>query len=197
MGDRMLAIDFGDRATPLVPEQDTLIGTFHAGISEEVGMTWKLKGIIDSFIALSATLLHNGPLRASFVQQVNKIAAATDSISMTLATTITRLGNRLPASLDSLNRIIGSVSRFSHSANSLTQQQLSGLNKQIGLIGGELIKLESTLDALLTTAEKFKGGQGANDHSAIAAFIVKIKVLRDAALHMKEGLSKLGKLAIQ
>jgi hypothetical protein len=197
MGDRLIAMDFGDTALPLVPEQDTLQGTFHAGISEEIGMTWKLKGVIDSFVALSASLLHNGPLRASFVQQVNKIAAVTDSMSLMLATMITRLGSRFPARLDSLNRIIGSVSHFSHCADSLTQKEIPGLTKQIGVIGGELSKLESTLDALLVTAEKFESKEGTGDQHALLAFIVKMKVLRDAAIHVKEGLSQLSKLAIQ
>jgi ABC-type transporter Mla subunit MlaD len=197
MGDRMLTMDFGDSAKPLIQEKDTLMGTFHPGLSEAVGMAWKLQGVVDSFIELSAALLHNGPLRASFVQQVNKIAAITDSMSMTLVTIITNVGNGLPASLDSLNRIIGSVARISHTADSLTQQQLSGLNKQIGLVGGGLTKLESMLDGLLAATEKFEGRQGVDDHNAIASFIAKIKVLRDAVQQVKEGFFKLSKLAIQ
>jgi len=197
MGDRMLSVDFGDTTTSLVPEQDTLIGTFLPGVSEGVGLAWKLKSVIDSFVELSAKLLKNSPMRASFVQRVNEIANATDTASMTLVHVITRLGNGLSGQLDTLNRVINGVALFSIQADSLTAQSVSALEKQIGLIGNALTSLESMIDGLIVATGKLESLENPDEHGAIAAFMIKIKVLRDAVLHVKEGLSKLAKLSIK
>jgi uncharacterized phage infection (PIP) family protein YhgE len=196
MGDRMLSVDIGDTAKPLVPEKDTLIGTFRTGVSEAVGIAWKLQSVIDSFVELSAKLLQSTPMRASFVQRVSDIARATDSASMTLATVITNLGNGLSRQLDSLNGVIDGIARFSLRADSLTKQQLPVFEKQVGRIGSGLQKLESMVDGLLVAAGKLEGLASPDEKGDVAAFISKIKVLRDAVLHVKEGFIQLKKLAI-
>jgi ABC-type transporter Mla subunit MlaD len=197
MGDRMLAIDFGDTTKPLIPDGDTLRGTFHPGLSEMIGMAWKLQGIVDSFINVSAKLLYNGPMHTSFVQRVNEIAAATDSAGLALSTVVTNLENGLSGRLDTLNRIIGDILRFSQTADSLTQQKISGVENLVGLLGNGLEKLEPMIDKLMVTIDKLDSLATPASRGGASSFLVKIKVLRDAVLHLKEGLNQLGKITIK
>jgi ABC-type transporter Mla subunit MlaD len=197
MGDRMLSIEFGDTTRLLVKEKDTLIGIFHPGVSEAVGMAWKLQSVIDSFIVLSAKLLRTTPMQASFVQRVNEIARATDSATLTLAAIITSLSSGMSAELDSLTRLIGGIARFSSKADSFTVQQISGLGKLVGTMGSGLQKLETMVDNLVVVTGKLEKLESMDEKGTIAVFINKIKVLRDAVFHLKEGLLKLKNLAIE
>jgi ABC-type transporter Mla subunit MlaD len=185
MGDRMLMIDFGDSTKPLIPDTDTLSGKFYPGISEAVGMAWKLKDVIDSFIDISARLLDSGSLRTSFVKRVNEIAAVTDSATRALADMVAGLESDLPPSLDSLNAILEGILRFSRLADSLSQQKVSGVLRQVGLVGDGLQKLAVMIDKLDALIEK------------LGPLIAKVKVLRDAVLHLKEGFMLLKNIAIE
>jgi hypothetical protein len=197
MGDRMLSIDFGDTTKPLIPGTDTLSGTFHPGISEAVGMTWKLKDVVDSFVALSAKLLDSGSMRASFVQRVNKIAAATDSATCALAAVVTGLESDMPSILDSVERIVGGVLRVSRLADSLSRQKLPGVIRQVGLVGDGLEKLAVMIDKLDIMIDKFDVLASSDGRGQLAPLIARIKALRDAVLHLKEGFMQLKNLAIE
>ncbi len=197
MGDRMISMDFGDTTRPLVPAKDTLAGSFHPGVSESVGMAWKLQSVIDSFIELSAKLLSSTPQHTSFVQQVNHFVTVTDTVSLSLVNVITRLGGGISVQLDSLDRLIGSVARFSAQADTLAGRQVSNLKRQIGNIGNLLQKLETMIDGLVAAAEKLESLDSLDKQGTLAVFISRIKDLRDAVLHVKEGVAQLAKLGIQ
>jgi ABC-type transporter Mla subunit MlaD len=197
MGDRMISMTYGDTARPFVPEKDTLTGQFHPGVSESVGMAWKLQSVIDSFIKISAKLLHCTPQRPSFVQQVRHFASVTDTFTLSLATIITRLSCGLSAQLDTLDLLINGVARFSAQADSLARQHVTGLDREIGTIGKMLDKLESTIDGLMVAAAKLEGLDSLDKHGTMAGLMAKIKELRGTILHAKEGLFKLAKLGIQ
>jgi hypothetical protein len=196
MGDRMISITIGDTTMPAISDSDTLRGIFHPGVSEAIGMAGRLKGVVDSFVEKSARLLNGGPQTVSIVNRVNNIAAMTDSASRALIVVVSGLESGLSKGLDSLNLIIGGILRMSQAADSLTRQKMPGVVKQVGLIGDRLQKLTDLVDKLALTVDTFDhmtepGGQG-----ELAQLFTKIKMLRDAILHLKEGLSQLKKLTV-
>jgi hypothetical protein len=197
MGDRGILIDFGDTAQPLVPEKDTLAGAFTPGVSESVGLAWKLQSVVDSFVELSSKLLHSTPAHPSFVQQVNRFAAKTDSVSLALATVITRLGGALSGQLDTIDLLISGVARFYRQADTFAMQQLPAWQKQVGNISRLIERIEPMIEKLFVAMDKFEKLGSPDQKGTLSLLVSKIKELRDSVVRIKEGFTKLAKLGIQ
>jgi hypothetical protein len=194
MGDRMVYIDFGDTAMPLVSATDTLIGVFNEGLSGAVGMVWKLHSIVDSFMNMSAKMLQGTPTQASLVQQINKIVLTMDSSTHFVEIALQQLSAGLSGGLDSLNRVIKDINRLGHAADSLSKLKLPNWDQQIISLEKGLVKLEVIIGNLITAARKLEGIESSSEKGKISQFIDKMKTLRDALLHIKDGFIQLKKL---
>jgi len=188
MGDCALSIEDGDPAAPPVPGDDTLAGTFHPGVSEAVGMAWKLHGIIDSFSRVSARLLNGAGGHPSLVSQVNWFAAGVDSASLKLLTIVSAASGDLSRQLDSLGALINNVGLFSRSASEAAPRYLSDMERVMAALEISLGKLETltakTLD-VITAIDTSALGTGKD---RITPLKKNIDVLHKAILQLKDRL---------
>jgi ABC-type transporter Mla subunit MlaD len=197
MGDRMISIDFGDTAKPLINETDTLVGVFHEGLSGGIGMAWKLHSVVDSFMNMTAKLLKGTPGHASLVQQINEIMKVTDSTSKILEAALGKLSVGLSGGLDTLNHMINEISSLAHTADSLGKQKLPNWKEQMGNLEKGLEKFETLADGLIVVVEKLDQMDNSDKNGKMASFLNKIKEMRDAIIHIKQEFVKLQKLSLK
>ena len=109
MGDRMLSIDLGDIEAPIIPVTDTLKGNFNTGLSEFIGIAWKIRGIVDSLKAVSAKMLIGTPANPSIASQLKEIMTGADSMSLNLIKMTSAISKNVPNRIDSIDKKIKSL----------------------------------------------------------------------------------------
>jgi ABC-type transporter Mla subunit MlaD len=190
MGDRALLIDDGDSSATLVLPSDTLAGTFHPGVSEAVGMAWKLHGVIDSFTVMSAQLLKGGPNRPSLIRKVNGIVSGVDSTSLKLLAIVSTTSGLLSRQLDSLRLLIDAVDRFSKSAASAAPRYESETQKLLDATN-------KIIDRLDTLTEKTLKIIKAADSSALGTATDRITPLKNDIDRLHNAILRLKDEALQ
>jgi len=192
MGDRALCIEDGDFKAPTIPPADTLIGTFQQGVSEAVGVVWRLRGVIDSFTFISSQLLHGAPGRPSLVRQINAITVGADLASVKLLSMVAALSEGLSPKLDSLDTLISAVARFAQTAAKQAPPTLANVERLAGALNNSLDKIDTLAAkalAMTKSLDAFTAGKAGGDR--IAAFKIKIDALHEAIVRLKDRLVQL------
>jgi hypothetical protein len=181
MGDRMLSIDLGDIEAPIIPVTDTLKGNFNTGLSEFIGIAWKIRGIVDSLKAVSAKMLIGTPANPSIASQLKEIMTGADSMSLNLIKMTSAISKNVPNRIDSIDKKIKGLCDFSRSAASLTPEYLSNINNFVGTLENVVAKLD-------TMSEKASAITGYKDSNSLAVMEKKITELHDMILRIKTSL---------
>lgn len=190
MGDRILMIYDGDSSAPLLAKTDTLTGTFYSGISEAVGLTWKLRGITDSFTVISSQFLHGTQKRKSLVKQINDMVDITDSASSSIMILFSQINKEFNAKIDSIEQFISDITKFSKSVSTSAPGYLSTLKTRIRDLSIGVDKLDAISDTLLQYAQKVEKTSGLEEPGKESPIKRKINELHDAINHLKDGLLK-------
>ena len=140
-GDRVILIDCGDSAAPLIPVRDTLVGTFYPGVSEALNNALQLRGVIDTFLAVSETLAHGAGTQKSFVAQVNQAVSSADSISTMVLGMTRNAGFTADAQVRSLNSFVKSTTTMTRSLATAAPEYVESTRTRLG----EITALASTL----------------------------------------------------
>ena len=190
MGDRIIMIDDGDNAAPLLPKNDTLQGTFHNGVSETVGLTWKLHDIVDSFTLISSQLLHGDHKHKSLVKQVREMVDITDSASGSIMNFAVQINKDLNAKIESIEQFVNQLTGLTQSAAASAPGYVSTLNGAVKDLERSVDKLDAISDTLLKYSRKMQktGMPGLLDKES--SLQGKINALHDAINHLKDGLLK-------
>jgi hypothetical protein len=180
----------GDGPAPPLPKTDTLIGSFHNGVSEAVGLAWELHGIVDSFTVISSQLLHGDPKHISLVKQVHEMLDVTDSASSSIMNFTAKINKDLEVKIEYIEQFVNQIAGLSQSAAASAPGYLSTLNGRIKDLELTVNKLDTMSNALLkysSRAEK-AGILGLLDKESHVKG--KIDALHDAINHLQEGLLK-------
>jgi ABC-type transporter Mla subunit MlaD len=152
MGDRILRISCGDSATPLIPAQDTLAGTFYPGVSEAMSYAYLLRDVVDTLVFYSDQMLHGTSARKSLVVQVMGIISAADSLSRVFLYATRDFNAGLSHQLDSIDALVNKTAHFSSSVAATTPEYFDNLSIMVGRLSGLVTTLDTTVSALHTMA---------------------------------------------
>lgn len=190
MGDRIVMIDDGDGAKPCLPKSDTLIGNFHNGISETVGLAWKLREIVDSFVVISAKLLRGTPGNPSFVARVSEAVTSVDSASGALMKIMTRVNADFTSTVDSIDRLASSLADFSRATRDAAPGYASKADTALKNLTHGITTLSVLADTFSTYADRLKKTGVLDRQQSGTSPQEKIATLHNAVAHLKEGLLK-------
>ena len=190
MGDRILMISDGDPAKPRIPKADTLTGEFHNGVSETVGLAWKLREIVDSFVVLSGKLLRGTPETPSFVARIGEVVTAADSATGSLTKTMERINDRFALAVDSIDRLVGSLSDFSRSAQTVLPRYSSVTDTTIKNFSKSMTTIDALTDTFTTYASRLQQTGALKRSDGGETLREKITSINSAIAHLKDGLLK-------
>jgi ABC-type transporter Mla subunit MlaD len=190
MGDRILMISDGDPAKPSIPKADTLTGEFHNGVSETVGLAWKLREIVDSFVVLSAKLLRATPESPSFVARIGEVVTTADSATGSLTKTMERINDHFALTVDSIDRLVGSLSDFSRSARAALPRYSSAADTAIKNFSKSMATIDALTDTFSTYANRLQQTGALKRSDGGETVREKITVINNAITHLKDGLLK-------
>ena len=190
MGDRILMISDGDPAKPCIPKADTLTGEFHNGVSETVGLAWKLREIVDSFVVLSAKLLRATPEGPSFVARIGEVVTTADSATGSLTKTMERIKDRFALTVDSIDRLVGSLSDFSRSAQATLPRYSSAADTAIKNFSKSMTAIDALTDTFSTYANRLQQAGALKRSDGGETVREKITSINSAIAHLKDGLLK-------
>lgn len=190
MGDRILMIYDGDSSAQLVPKTDTLAGMFYNGISESVGLAWKLRDIVDSFTVISSQFLHGAAKRKSLVKQINTMINITDSASSSIMIAASRVHKNFNAQVDSIEKFTASIKEFSKSAAASAPGYISSIQARSKDLAIVLDKLDALSDTLMNYTDLVEKAGITGKPRGADQIKGKINELHDAINHLKERLLK-------
>jgi len=183
MGDRTLCIEDDNINAAAIAPADTLIGEFRSGVSEGVGMIWKLRGAVDSFTKVSSRLLQGSASHPSFVRQMHTVIGSADSATGKLLSMVSLLEGGISPKLDSLTALVNTVSALVQSAAWKTPGAVAGVERMCLTLEKSLNQADSlTLRAL--TLVRVVDTVAASDH--LGVFRKKIDMLHEAIVHLKD-----------
>jgi ABC-type transporter Mla subunit MlaD len=148
MGDRMIMVDCGDSAAPLVPAKDTLVGTFYPGVSEAIDYAWRLRGAMDTFLTMSEVLLHGAGPHTSLVAQVNGVLLSADSISQTVLSMTRKASYSVGTQVRSLNSLVDSATTITRTFAAAAPEFVENSGTRLREIRALAIRLGRTADTL-------------------------------------------------
>ncbi len=190
MGDRKVDINSGDTTKPPIPEKDTIAGTFIPGVSEGIGLAWKLHNIIDSLTLISSQLLSGSSGRASLISRMNGIIASTDSACNLLLRIVSLVNNRLPQTLSSADAALKRIALFSGAVDSLAPRELSQWGNHIGRIGEKLDTLQAMVLSVLDLAVTFENSTDLKKKETVLTITTKATALYQAIIELKKKLAQ-------
>jgi ABC-type transporter Mla subunit MlaD len=152
MGDRMVMINDGPSAGPVVAANDTLSGSFVLGVSEALGYALRLRGVVDSLRDMADLLLLGDKQHPSFVAQTNGVIRTADSLSKSLVRFASTAESAVSSGLDSIDNIVKTASQLSQSAAVSAPEFLSMLDKQVTKTAALVASIDSAADRLLGTS---------------------------------------------
>ncbi len=156
MGDRAIVIDPGDSTAPPIPVRDTLVGTFHPGISEALDNVRKLREVVDTFLSVSNRLAHGAGAARSLVVQINEAVAAVDSLSRTILTVASQTGATLSTNIDSLNSLVNSASLVTKTFSAAAPEYVDGVSGRLRDISVFVASLDKTVDTLRSMSQELE-----------------------------------------
>jgi hypothetical protein len=151
MGDRILQIDCGNPAAPLIGAKDTLNGIFYPGVSEALGYAWQLRDIVDTLVAMSGQLISGSKTGKSFVKQVRGALSTTDSLCGVFVKVTKVIDANVANQIDSINTLVKDVSAFTNTVAIAAPGFLDSITVQMRSLSG----LVSTLDTMAGTLRTF------------------------------------------
>ncbi len=113
MGDRVIALDCGDKRKPLLEPSDTLRGSFVPGLSEAIGSAWRLKRVVHHYRGLSASFARGDNEDAPIRRKVWNMLRMLDTLSGNVTAMMISLDASLSTTLDTLERFSRQVETFS------------------------------------------------------------------------------------
>ncbi len=191
MGDRVVTFYPGDDTGFVVPPGDTLHGTFFIGVSEVLGMAWKLEGGVRALVAVAQRLLSGTEDSPSLVEQFQDIAFAIDTLSLRVASASAALDVELGGQLRALNTAVASARRVTKDVAVKAPGMVKSVEEQIDDLNRFVVKIDDLLKGLDEIVVRMRQGDNIlwGDLAAdIAANLAEIRRLAD---DVQEGAAKL------
>ena len=179
MGDRVILIDCGDSAAPLIPVRDTLVGTFYPGVSEALNNALQLRGVIDTFLAVSETLAHGAGTQKSLVAQVNQAVSSADSISTMVLGMTRNAGFTADAQVRSLNSFVKSTTTMTRSLATTAPEYVENTRTRLGEIAALASTLRRSADTLAALSASLRNPANIlwkNDIEDIGKHLVELQL---------------------
>ncbi len=190
LGERVIIIKNGDQNNAPVDKNDTLTGTFHRGVSDALGSTWKLKDFIASFKNNAGLLLSGSEEKPSFVSTFSNVIAEIDSFSNKLYNTATFLDAELTVKIDDLNEITGAARKISQEISTTVPGKIETLEEQLETITKFIDKLDPVVNTLTDVVIKIKDNKLIqNDY--ISSLVEQLKELQELIEIIQDGTARL------
>jgi ABC-type transporter Mla subunit MlaD len=184
MGDRIIEINPGDSLKPLVSPSDTLRGNAVPGISEAVGLAWKLKQVVDSYLQTSALFLNGNAYQESFCTKFNTLVHKIDSASIALLGAFGTCDHDVSPKLDSLGKLLAEASAVSRDAADGAEKYKVQIRDIFGKADSLVGQLGCFADTLKPLIAAFK-----NDTTLI--WTSQLTMLRDQLAQLRDILDEI------
>ncbi|MBD3346913.1 MAG: MCE family protein [Chitinivibrionales bacterium] len=154
MGDRVISITPGGKSFSSIPASDTLQGKFVPGISEAVGLAWRLKEEIHKYQELSTLFLEGkGGDDAPFAEKFNTLVSDIDSLTHFLLLKLPELDSQLSRQLKEIDRIAVKTSIFTREVNSVADGYSTMLEKFINEAALALVEIGELMNTVSSALE--------------------------------------------
>jgi ABC-type transporter Mla subunit MlaD len=159
MGDRVIMIDCGDSAAPLISPRDTLAGAFYPGVSEALNEAWKLRDAVDTFLVVSDRLAHGTRAQKSLIVEIRGAIAFADSLSGIVLRATRETDARISSRIDSLDAFVKQTALVSRTFAAATPAYLDNIQSELGRISGFAASLDSASRKLLAMSGSLQNPQ--------------------------------------
>lgn len=156
MGDREIHLFTGDSTLTPLHNSETLKGTFHPGISDILGSTYKLKDRIILFKTITSKLLSQTVDSTSFIYKFNKIQNKANTYCESMLKAVIELDTVYFSQIDSLNIFIASLQDYSRKLSTQIPQKLEIAEKQINTLIDFIDKMNQLINDLTKFTNKMK-----------------------------------------
>ncbi|HMD68524.1 MAG TPA: MlaD family protein [Chitinivibrionales bacterium] len=178
MGDRAIMIDCGDSTAPLIPVRDTLPGAFYPGVSEALNNAWRLRGVIDTFLAVSETLAHGAGTQQSLIAQANQAISSADSISKMVLGMTRNADFTAGAQVRSLNSFVNSTATMTRSLSATGPDYVENTRARLRDIAALASRLRRSTDTLAELSASLRSPNNIlwkSDIEAIGKHLVELQ----------------------
>ncbi|MBD3320556.1 MAG: MCE family protein [Chitinivibrionales bacterium] len=192
MGERIIAIDPGNASFPEIPVSDTLRGAFVPGISESVGLAWRLKEEIEKYRDLSLLFLEGQETDTPFTDKFNALVGDIDTLTLYLVTTLPEIDSQLLRHLKQIDAIAARTSIFTSQAGTIADEYREMLETFITNAASALIEIETlagtlsqAIDTLQENEKKIWNKRIEQIHKQVRAIRKTIKKIKKRGISLR------------
>jgi hypothetical protein len=187
----MITLNPGDSSFPRVAEADTLCGDFFVGVSEVLGLAWKLENAIKAMVPAARNLLVGTPDSPSLVEQFYDIAYAIDSLSIRLASATTTADNTLGNQMHSLNSALIKTRRTTRTLSAKGSEIIEKANAGVGELTSFVVKVDTLLAKLDDIIGRIESAEGILSDDSFRTITKALGQLRIIVDDMERGVARI------
>jgi ABC-type transporter Mla subunit MlaD len=191
MGDRLISISPGDGSHPRVSPGDTLHGTFQVGVSEVLGLAWKLEHTMRALVPYARKLLEGEADSPSFVESFSGVFLTIDSLSTRLASVAAEAGLSLDGQVSALNAALRDAGNVSRKITAAVPPAVSALDTTVMEIQEFAKELEDVIAATGPALEKVRALDTLLGENTAFNLGMKVRELRQLTDEVERGLLRL------
>jgi ABC-type transporter Mla subunit MlaD len=191
MGDRLVVIDGGTPSAGLIRSGDTLVGEFAIGVSEAIGLAYRLRDIVDTYKQLTEQLLHETDRQPAFTERFNSFVHTFDSLSLALYDMAHTADREFGQKLEEFRVFVERTESFSRSVETLAPKYATELENTFVTFDTYLEKMDSLLSALDRHIRQISSADNALWRNDIAELQKKLKGLDEGVNRLRVEFIKL------